>query len=214
MPPTFAARWITTCELSRASKQAARSRRSWSAERITLISAPRSSSMATVGRPRKPPPPVTVTRFWAQNAGSGATAVMPTGYPRTGRYRSTRERPADSGNRRSRDLDQPAAGLELAHQPGVAGVPRPHLLPHQAGAPDPLQAELLRCRLGHSATAGARRHLRPRLRQPAPRSLGRAAMAGLRLRRGRALAVHRPVDHDGSQQPGRGFGPDLEGLLP
>src|SRR5215207_7366960 len=71
MPPTLAARWMTTCAPRRASKQAARSRRSYPAERTTVTSAARSSSIATVRRPRKPAPPVTTTVLLDQNAGSG-----------------------------------------------------------------------------------------------------------------------------------------------
>src|SRR6478735_1841898 len=76
MPPTLAARWMTTCESRRASKQASRSRRSCSAERIVLTRAPRSSSIATVGRPRKPAPPVTATALPSQNPGSALTEAI------------------------------------------------------------------------------------------------------------------------------------------
>src|SRR6476659_9039287 len=76
MPPTLAARWMTTWDSRRASKHASRSRRSYSAERIVLARAPRSSSMATVGRPRKPAPPVTATALPFQKAGSGLTEAI------------------------------------------------------------------------------------------------------------------------------------------
>src|SRR5690349_11537255 len=70
MPPTRAARWMTTSAPSIAARAARWSRRSWSAERITRTSAPSVSSSRTVGRPRKPPPPVTATAFPRQNSGS------------------------------------------------------------------------------------------------------------------------------------------------
>src|SRR5882724_12543660 len=75
MPPTLAARWMTTWAPSSAAKQAPRSRRSCSADRATFTSAPSSSSIATVGRPRKPAPPVTTTRLAAQNRESGLAAI-------------------------------------------------------------------------------------------------------------------------------------------
>src|SRR5690349_2255847 len=71
MPPTRAARWMTTSAPSSACRVAAGSRRSWSDERITLTSAPSSESRLTVGVPRKPAPPVTATDFPLQNWGSG-----------------------------------------------------------------------------------------------------------------------------------------------
>ena len=54
IPPTWAARWITTSAPSSAPRQASGSRRSCSAERTTRTSAPSSSSRPTVGLPRKP----------------------------------------------------------------------------------------------------------------------------------------------------------------
>src|SRR4051812_42608717 len=71
MPPTRAARWMTTCAPSRAARHASWSRRSYSLERDTRTSAPSSSSSATVGRPRKPAPPVTTTCLPDQKPGSG-----------------------------------------------------------------------------------------------------------------------------------------------
>src|SRR4051794_38308914 len=76
MPPTFAARWKTSSAPSRARKQASRSRRSYSAERTTLTSAPSSRSRPLVGVPRKPPPPVTTTFFSDQKPGSGAPEAI------------------------------------------------------------------------------------------------------------------------------------------
>src|SRR5882724_4952504 len=156
MPPTLAARWMTASAPLSASRQAARSRRSWSAERIVVTSAPRSSSIPTVGRPRNPPPPVTVTRFWAQKAGSGEAEAMAKGYPRGGRYRSPRESRGFSRRDSARDRHQAAQAVELAGRRRALGVPRSPLLPHQAGAPDSLQAELLRGRLGDLPAARAR----------------------------------------------------------
>src|SRR5262245_55391586 len=76
IPPTLAARWITTWAPSSAARVASRSRRSCSAERTTLTSAPSSPSRATVGLPRKPAPPVTVTLFEVQNAASGGAVTI------------------------------------------------------------------------------------------------------------------------------------------
>src|SRR5215475_4851978 len=72
MPPTLAARWRTTSAPLSASRQAAGSVRSRSAERGTRTSAPSSSSIRTVGLPRKPAPPVTTTALPCQKALSGA----------------------------------------------------------------------------------------------------------------------------------------------
>src|SRR4051812_27897610 len=62
---------MTTCAPRRASVQAPWSRRSYSDERVMRTSAPRSSSSATVGLPRKPAPPVTTTFLPDQKPGSG-----------------------------------------------------------------------------------------------------------------------------------------------
>src|SRR5689334_22266383 len=82
MPPTLAARWTTISAPSNAWRVAARSRRSCSDDRVADTDAPRSSSAATVGRPRKPAPPVTTTRLPDQKPGSGCGEPTGPGYPR------------------------------------------------------------------------------------------------------------------------------------
>src|SRR5512132_408024 len=72
MPPTLAARWTTTSAPSTASRVARGSRRSWSADRIVVTSAPSAVRSRTTTRPRKPAPPVTTTAFPAQNSGVGS----------------------------------------------------------------------------------------------------------------------------------------------
>ena len=70
MPPTRAARWTTRSGRAvgeRGRSAASRSVRSNSALRGTTTSAPRSASLATTTRPRKPDPPVTRTRRRGQN---------------------------------------------------------------------------------------------------------------------------------------------------
>src|SRR5829696_7350559 len=82
MPPTFAARWITTSAPATASRQASRSRRSWSLDRTAVTSAPSSARSRTVGLPRNPPPPVTAVRLPSQKPGS-CPAVKASGFSDT-----------------------------------------------------------------------------------------------------------------------------------
>src|SRR3712207_1466718 len=72
MPPTFAARWMTTSAPSTAARVAWGSRRSNSADRMTRTPAPSASRSRTTAVPRNPAPPVTVTALPCQNPASGS----------------------------------------------------------------------------------------------------------------------------------------------
>src|SRR6476661_4036431 len=76
MPPTLAARCTTISAPSTASRVAAASRRSCSAERVTRTSAPSASSCAVSAVPRKPAPPVTVTALPPQKPGVGSATLI------------------------------------------------------------------------------------------------------------------------------------------
>src|SRR3954447_5728985 len=84
MPPTLAARWITTSAPVTASRVAAGSRRSCSAERMTRTCAPRSSRSRVPAVPRKPAPPVTVTALPCQNSRAGSAITFARAYAATG----------------------------------------------------------------------------------------------------------------------------------
>src|SRR4051812_37120161 len=75
MPPTLAARCTTTSAPSTAARVAAGSRRSCSAERTTVKSAPSASRSRVIALPRKPAPPVTVTALPSQNSRVGSATL-------------------------------------------------------------------------------------------------------------------------------------------
>src|SRR3954469_20956683 len=76
MPPTLAARWMTISAPVTASRVAAGSRRSCSAERMMRTLAPSSSRSRVTAVPRKPAPPVTVTGLPFQNEGVGSAMLL------------------------------------------------------------------------------------------------------------------------------------------
>ena len=98
-------------------------------------------------------------------AGPGDAAPGPVGATATVRRD---ECPRCERRRGARDRHRPAGSLAPGRPARALGPSRAHLLPHQARAPDPLQAELLRDQLGSAAAARLRLHLRPLLRLGAP----------------------------------------------
>src|SRR4051794_35219041 len=83
MPPTLAARWMTISAPVTASRVAAGSRRSCSAERMMRTLAPSSSRSRVTAVPRKPAPPVTVTGLPFQNEGVGSAIALTGADPAT-----------------------------------------------------------------------------------------------------------------------------------
>src|SRR5436190_21753375 len=76
MPPTLAARWMTTSAPSTAARVSFGRRRSCSAERITRVSAPSWPSRPTTALPRNPAPPVTATGLPAQKLADGSDTTF------------------------------------------------------------------------------------------------------------------------------------------
>src|SRR3954447_8405752 len=76
MPPTLAARWMTTPAPSTAARVAAGSRRSCSRARTVRTSAPSRSRSRVTALPKKPAPPVTTTALPAQNSGAGSAMAL------------------------------------------------------------------------------------------------------------------------------------------
>src|SRR6185436_223691 len=79
MPPTLAARWITMSEPSSTARAACSTRRSYSLDGGVDTDASRSLSIRHTARPRKPRPPVTVTRLSFQKSGEGFVTSPPSG---------------------------------------------------------------------------------------------------------------------------------------
>src|SRR4051812_27568115 len=81
MPPTFAARGVTTCAPSTAARAWSGARRSCSADRTTRTSAPNSSRRAVTTPPRNPAPPVTTTVLPCQNPAEGSDTALTDAHP-------------------------------------------------------------------------------------------------------------------------------------